>query len=110
MVNIDLSLVSNLELNLIAFFVNHMNKVNRLLFNVITDQLAESASFYTKHFDFEVDYESDWFIHLISKDKIREIGFINPTSEVVPNGIDEAHKGSYLTFVVDNVDTFYASL
>jgi len=87
-----------------------MNKVNRLLINIVTDHLKKSATFYTKHFDFEINYESDWFIHLISKDKSQEIGFINPSSEVVPNGLGNAQNGLYLTFVIDDVDVFFASI
>jgi len=37
--------------------------------NICSDNLAESRDFYTKLYDFKVDYDSDWFIHLASKDK-----------------------------------------
>ncbi|WP_366135950.1 hypothetical protein [uncultured Maribacter sp.] len=45
--------------------------------NICSDNLAESRDFYTKLFDFNVDYDSDWFVHLISKDKKLELGIID---------------------------------
>ncbi|MCG8322820.1 MAG: hypothetical protein MI921_25185 [Cytophagales bacterium] len=43
-------------------------KINRIMTNICSDQLQESKNFYVKLFDFNVDYDSDWFIHLISID------------------------------------------
>ena len=85
-------------------------KVNRLLINQVTEKLAESAQFYTHYFDFQVDFESDWFIHLISKGEQLEIGLIHPDSEVVPNAVEKAPGGHYLTLVVDDVDDLFLRL
>lgn len=84
--------------------------VNRLLINLLSERLVESARFYTTYFDFKVDFESDWFIHLISEEKGLEIGLINPSSEVVPNALPVTNGGFYLTMVVDDVEVLYPRL
>lgn len=82
-------------------------KINRMMTNICSEQLPESKAFYTKLFDFAVDYDSDWFVHLISKDKKLELGIIDINSEIVPNDIRQQPMGTYITFVVDNVDDVY---
>ena len=51
--------------------------------NICSDKLQESKDFYTSLFDFIVDYDSDWFINLISKDKQLELGIIDKNNEIV---------------------------
>ncbi len=84
--------------------------VNRLLVNVLSKELSASAAFYKRYFDFEVDFESDWFVHLISKEKSLEIGLIHPSSEVVPKEVTMTSGGYYLTFVVENVEALYEKM
>jgi len=84
-----------------------MKKFNRLITNICSDNLAESCEFYTKLFDFNVEYNSDWFIQLISKDKKLELGIIDRTNEIVPKDFQNNPQGFYLTFVVDNVDEIF---
>ncbi|AUP78793.1 VOC family protein [Flavivirga eckloniae] len=75
--------------------------------NICSDNLSESKNFYTILFDFNVDYDSDWFVHLISKDKKLELGIIDRTNDIVPNDFQKSPQGFYLTFVVDNVDDLF---
>ncbi len=75
--------------------------------NICSENLAESRDFYTKLFDFNVDYDSDWFVHLISKDKKLELGIIDRTNEIVPKGFQNNPQGFYITFVVDNTDEIF---
>lgn len=86
-----------------------MQKINRLLINICTEagRFQESKDFYTSIFDFTVDYDSDWFIHLISKDKKLELGIIDKNNDVVPEEVRRQPNGFYLTFVVDDVDTIF---
>lgn len=84
-----------------------MEKINRLLTNICSDNLMESRDFYMKLFDFKVAYDSDWFIHLISLNKKLELGIIDRTNELVPKGFQHNPQGFYITFVVDNVDALY---
>ena len=75
--------------------------------NICSDNLVESRNFYTKLFDFNVDYDSDWFVHLISKDKKLELGIIARTNEIVPKDFQNNPQGFYVTFVVDNADEIF---
>ena len=84
-----------------------MKTINKIMTNICSDNLAESRDFYTKLFDFNVDYDSDWFVHLISKDKKLELGIIDRTNEIVPNDFQNNPQGFYMTFVVDNVDEIF---
>ena len=82
-------------------------KIDRMMTNICSDNLAESRDFYVTLFDFNVDYDSDWFVHLISKDKQLELGIISRTSEIVPKGFQNGPKGFYITFVVESADAVY---
>jgi len=84
-----------------------MEKINRLLTNICSDNLVESRDFYIKLFHFKVAYDSDWFIHLISINKKLELGIIDRTNELVPKDFQNSPQGFYITFVVDNVDALY---
>lgn len=81
-----------------------MKAINRMMTNICSDRLVESKEFYTKLFDFNIDYDSDWFVHLISKDKHLELGIISRTNDIVPKGFQNNPQGFYITFVVQNVD------
>jgi predicted enzyme related to lactoylglutathione lyase len=82
-------------------------KINRLLTNVCSQDLERSKKFYTDLFAFNIGYDSDWFVHLVSEGKELELGIISKDHEVVPTQSQGAIAGVYLTFVVDNVDQFY---
>ncbi|MEM6817087.1 MAG: VOC family protein [Bacteroidota bacterium] len=84
-----------------------MEIINRIMTNICSDQLAESKVFYTKLFDLKVDFESDWFIHLISEHKDFELGIIRKTNEIVPKAAQVDPTGFYITFVVNQVDDLY---
>ena len=76
--------------------------------NICSERFAESKDFYTKLFDFSVDYDSDWFVHLISEDRNLELGLIDPVSELVPEAFRGHPQGFYLTLVVDDVEEVFA--
>ena len=82
-------------------------KIKRLMINICSEKLTESRNFYTTLFDFNVDYDSDWFIHLISKDKKLELGIINRSSEIVPEDFQTDPQGLYVTIVVDSADEVF---
>ena len=84
-----------------------MHTINRLLVNICSDNLPETRDFYTTLFDFRVDFDSDWFVHLISKDKQLELGIIERSSDLVPADYQSAPNGFYVTFVVENVDELH---
>ncbi len=84
-----------------------MQKINRIMTNILSDNLVESKEFYTKLFDFGVNFDSDWFVHLVSKDMKLELGIVCRTSEIVPKEFQINPQGFYLTFVVDDADKVF---
>lgn len=84
-----------------------MKTINRIMTNICSDNLTESQNFYTKLFDFNVAYDSDWFIHLISKDNNLELGIIDRANEIVPKDFQKNPQGFYITFVVENADELF---
>ncbi|WP_298504952.1 VOC family protein [uncultured Maribacter sp.] len=84
-----------------------MKKINRIMTNICSDDLVKSRDFYTKLFDFKVNYDSEWFIHLISKDDKLELGIIDRTNDLVPEEYQSKPQGFYITFVVSNADKIY---
>ena len=78
-----------------------------MMTNICSEKLSDSRDFYSTLFDFAIDYDSDWFVHLISKDKKLELGIIDINSEIVPNDVRKQPTGTYITFVVDNVDEVF---
>ena len=83
-----------------------MQTLNRQMTNICSPNLPASRDFYTQLFDFNVDYDSDWFV-LISKDKNLELGIIDVNSDLVPADFQNTPNGFYITFVVKNVDNVY---
>lgn len=83
-------------------------KINRLLTNICSTDLAASKEFYTSLFGFSVAYDSDWFVQLTAPDTGLELGLIAEGHEIVPAGVAGAAGGVYLTIVVDSVDAVYA--
>ena len=75
--------------------------------NICSERLQESKDFYVKLFDFNVDFDSDWFIHLISKDRQLELGIIDRNNEIVPEDVRNQPQGFYITFVVENVNALF---
>lgn len=84
-----------------------MKTINRMMTNICSDDIAKSRDFYIKLFDFNVDYDSDWFVHLISKDKKLELGIIDRTNDIVPTDFQNNPQGFYITFVVDDADELF---
>ena len=77
-------------------------KINRLLTNVCSNNLADSKEFYTALFNFKVDYDSDWFVHLISEGRELEIGIMKSDHELIPKEFRGKPTGIYITLVVDD--------
>jgi predicted enzyme related to lactoylglutathione lyase len=78
-------------------------KIQRLLSNLCSQDLKASKQFYTSLFDFDVKYESDWFIHLVAQGGELELGIILEQHDIVPKQAKTGSGGVYLTFVVEDV-------
>lgn len=79
-------------------------KLNRLLTNLCAFDLEKSTCFYTALFDFSVQFQSDWFVHLVGENESLEIGIIQADHELVPEPFRGSPAGMYITFVVDDCD------
>lgn len=77
-------------------------KINRLLTNICSNELEESKNFFCSLFNFTVEYDSDWFVHLVSQENALEIGILAHEHELLPNKWQGNAQGFYLTFVVDD--------
>ncbi len=82
-------------------------RINRILTNLCSHNLQESKEFYTSLFDLRVDFESDWFVHLISEGRELELGILQASHELVPEEFRGEPAGMYITFVVDDAMAIY---
>jgi len=81
----------------------------KILTNICSDNLKESKNFYVELLDFEVKYDSDWYVQLCSpKGSEIEYGLIQRDHELVPSDYQFPPTGMYVTFVVDDVDIIYS--
>ncbi|MEL6750855.1 MAG: VOC family protein [Pseudomonadota bacterium] len=72
----------------------------RMIWNVVSDDIAPVSEFYRKVLGFEPAFESDWYIQL-ARDGF-EIGVLKRGREIDPTG--DVNPGStYPTFVVDDL-------
>ena len=78
--------------------------LDRVLINVVSDDLPVAATFYEKLLGFECIFDSDWFIDLKHPDSVVEIGIIRRGHEIVPQSASGKPGGMYLTFVVADVE------
>lgn len=84
-----------------------MASLQRLLPNICTDLLRETALFYGELFDFKRVFESDWFIQLQSTTGTIELGIMKRDHELVPSDYQGAPNGFYLTLVVEELTSIY---
>jgi predicted enzyme related to lactoylglutathione lyase len=81
--------------------------MKRILTNICSDHLAESKDFYTQLFDFEVAYDSDWFIQLVDSESGLELGIIDRSSDMIPKDFQTTPTGFYITLVVADADSIH---
>ena len=82
--------------------------MNRIFTNICAHNLEASKKFYVELLSFKVNYESDWFVHLVSlENKALELGLIQSEKEIVPTEVGKQPSGVYLTVVVEDVDSIW---
>lgn len=85
-----------------------MTQINRLFTNLMTSRMPATQEFYQSLLNMEPHFESDWFVILTPKDGPRyELGLIDSASELIPTSYCDTPRGSYFTFVVDDVSAVY---
>lgn len=83
-------------------------KIKRVDSTISTNKLQESKEFYIKHFNFQLVYESDWYIELVLPEMPSAgISFTLPQRD---EGEFFNGKGLILSFEVDDVDAEYRRL
>jgi len=80
----------------------------RILTNICSDDLSASKNFYVELFNFNVKYDSEWYVQLCSPENSDiEYGIIQRDHELVPSEYQKSPNGMYVTFVVPDVDVTY---
>lgn len=80
----------------------------RILANICSDNLQKSKEFYIELLEFNVKYDSDWYVQLCSPDNPEiEYGIIQRDHKLIPIEYQQRPNGMYVTFVVENVDATY---
>ncbi len=76
-----------------------------------TQKLSESRDFYIQHFNFELGFESVWYVHLnmIGRPEI-QLAFVNDQHQTIPAGFHHSAQGVILNFEVEDVDHEYNRL
>ncbi len=81
---------------------------DRLLTNIMVENLGSSADFYARLLELKRHFESDWYVILTDKAaQSFELGLIERNSALIPASQRGKPAGTYLTFVVADADTVY---
>lgn len=88
--------------------------VRRAFPTILSDRLPETRDFYVALLGFEIGFDSDWFVSLLTRDadhpeeQVHELGIWQVGHELVPPSYRADPAGVILTFVVDDVDEVHA--
>ncbi len=82
-------------------------RIKRVDTTISTDKLTESKEFYIRHFNFQLVYESDWYIELIAPGLPAGISFTKPQRDA---GEFFHGSGIIISLEVDDVDAEYRRL
>lgn len=82
-------------------------KIKRIDVTFSTEKLQESKDFYMRHFGFELAFESNWYIELVTPKRDAGISFTLPERE---EGEFFNGRGCILSLEVDDVDAEYKRL
>jgi len=77
----------------------------------IVSSLGNAKEFYTGYFGFEIAFENDWYLHLVSESGV-QIGFMLPSQPSQPEIFHNSFSGEGVIFSieVDDVDDAYAQV
>jgi len=75
----------------------------------IVKNLSTAKEYYTKNFDFNIAFENEWYLHLVSESGV-QIGFMLPNQPSQPELFHSAYfgKGVIFSIEVDDVDDAYS--
>ena len=86
-----------------------MIKINSSFPVFIVKNITTAKAYYTDNFDFQIAFENDWYLHLITETGV-QVGFMLPEQATQPKIFHESHSGSGVIFSVEveNADRAYA--
>lgn len=74
-----------------------------------TADVAGSADFYIRHFDFKPLFTADWYVHLQHRDQPEvNLAILDHTHPTIPAGYRHPAQGMLINFETDDVDAAYA--
>jgi catechol 2,3-dioxygenase-like lactoylglutathione lyase family enzyme len=79
-------------------------------FTVYTvDNLKAAKVFYSNYFGFDVAFENEWYLHLVSETGV-QVGFLLPNQPSQPPVFQQSYKGKgvIFSFEVDDAESAYA--
>lgn len=83
--------------------------LHRLFPSILTEKLRESREFYVGVLGFEVGFESNWFVRLVSPGEGGlELGLVVRDHETIPAAFQGFPRGVLITLMVDDVDEVHA--
>jgi len=78
---------------------------------LMVDNVATTVEFYCKHFNFTPTFDSDWYVHLQSKeDELVNIAVLQFDHPTVPAGAQAQTNGLILNFEVSDAQVEYDRL
>lgn len=76
---------------------------------LMSDDVATAATYYRRHFGFEVAFESDWYVSLVNGGF--ELALLDPAHTTIPEGYrGSAASGVLVNLEVDDVDAVHDAL
>jgi uncharacterized glyoxalase superfamily protein PhnB len=73
----------------------------------IIEKIDEAKSFYSSYFGFDVTFENEWYLHLVSESGI-QVGFMLPGQPIQPDIFHKAHNGNGFIFSLEVDDAEFA--
>ena len=76
---------------------------------IMSGDVAGTSAFYQRHFRFQPQFESDWYVHLQStEDAMVNLAILQGDHETIPEEARGRISGLLLNFEVEDVDAEYA--
>lgn len=83
-------------------------KINSFYPVITTKNLNESKNFYTAHFNFEISFDSDWYISMKTmQSPVFELALLDYSHPSLPSAFQHPTQGMLLNLEVENVDLEY---
>ncbi|MBD2796819.1 hypothetical protein ID856_09770 [Xenorhabdus sp. 18] len=78
-----------------------------MLINILTDDLISTRDLFVNLLDFDIEYESDWFISMTSEKHGQVAAFLK-TSEFIPELYQKPCQGLIITCIVEDVAPYFS--